>query len=46
MIELLKLPEETRRLLINQVTTKKGMTAKAVEKDWWVTQPLKIIFFF
>lgn len=44
MIEFLQLPEETRRLLINQVNIKKGMTTKSIEKDWWVTLVLKALF--
>lgn len=43
MIEFLQLPEETRRLLINQITIKKGMTTKSIEKDWWVTLVLKAL---
>lgn len=44
MIEFLQLPEETRRLLINQVNLTKGMTSKSIEKDWWVTLVLKALF--
>lgn len=44
MIKFLQLPEETRRLLINQVNIKMGMTTKSIEKDWWVTLVLKALF--
>ena len=43
MIDFLALPEETRRLLIAQVSIKTGMSVKAIEKDWWVTLSLKAI---
>jgi len=44
MTKFLQLPEETRRQLIIQVSTKKGMTVQAIEKDWWVTLILKALF--
>src|SRR6516165_5473973 len=44
MVEFLYLPEERRRLYIEQVSADTGMSAKAVEKDWWVTLVLKAVF--
>lgn len=42
--KFLNLPEKTRINAFNQVAEKKGITPFAVEKDWWVTQSLSIIF--
>ncbi|WHF51269.1 nucleotidyl transferase AbiEii/AbiGii toxin family protein [Chryseobacterium gotjawalense] len=42
--KFLSLPEETRINAFNQIAEKKGITPFAVEKDWWVTQSLSIIF--
>lgn len=44
MVEFLSLPEERRRLYIQQVNNETGMSLKAIEKDWWVTLVLKAIF--
>ncbi|MBS1663099.1 MAG: nucleotidyl transferase AbiEii/AbiGii toxin family protein [Bacteroidetes bacterium] len=44
MVEFLILPEERRRLYIQQVSIETGMSEKAVEKDWWVTLVLKAVF--
>jgi hypothetical protein len=44
MTEFLALDQDTRRLLINQVSTIAGIRAKALEKDWWVTLVLKALF--
>jgi hypothetical protein len=44
MVEFLNLPEERRRLYIQQVSIETGMSEKAVEKDWWVTLVLKAVF--
>ena len=40
----LKLTDEQRRTSIAQVAVKSGITAKAIEKDWWVTLTLKALF--
>lgn len=42
--KFLNLPEKTRINAFNNVAEKKGITPFAVEKDWWVTQSLSIIF--
>jgi hypothetical protein len=44
MTEFLNLNEDNRRLLIDQVSTITGISAKALEKDWWVTLVLKALF--
>jgi hypothetical protein len=40
----LKLTEEQRRTSIAQAAINTGITAKALEKDWWVTLTLKALF--
>jgi len=40
----LKLTDEQRRTSIAQVAVISGITAKAIEKDWWVTLTLKALF--
>ena len=40
----LKLTDEQRRTSIAQVAVKSGITAKTIEKDWWVTLTLKALF--
>ncbi|WP_076388422.1 nucleotidyl transferase AbiEii/AbiGii toxin family protein [Kaistella chaponensis] len=42
--KFLSLPEQTRINAFNQIAEKKGISPFAVEKDWWVTQSLSIIF--
>lgn len=42
--KFLNLPEQTRINAINQIAEEKGISPFAVEKDWWVTQTLSIIF--
>ncbi len=37
MVEFLKLPENQRRQIIEQVNARTAMSIKAVEKDWWVS---------
>jgi hypothetical protein len=44
MKNFLKLPIQTRKDVINQVSALSGLPAYAVEKDWWVTLSLKAIF--
>jgi len=44
MIEWLKLSDEDRLISIQQASIKSGISAKAIEKDWWVTLILKAIF--
>lgn len=44
MIEWLKVPNETKRRAYTQVAEKTGMSAYAVEKDWWVVQTLSLLF--
>lgn len=44
MNSFLQFTEEERRILITQVSTKLGLPAQAVEKDWWVTLVLKALF--
>lgn len=40
----LKLTDEQRRTSIAQAAILSGITAKAIEKDWWVTLTLKALF--
>ena len=42
--KFLNLPEQTRINAINRIAEEKGISPFAVEKDWWVTQTLSIIF--
>jgi hypothetical protein len=44
MIGWLKLTDEQRRTSISQAAIISGITAKAIEKDWWVTLTLKALF--
>lgn len=45
MNNFLQFTEDERRILITQVSTKLGLPAQAVEKDWWVTLVLKALFY-
>lgn len=38
------LPEDTRKATFNQVSALEGLPAGAIEKDWWVTTALRIVF--
>jgi hypothetical protein len=40
----LKLTDEQKRTSIVQAAIRSGITAKAIEKDWWVTVTLKALF--
>jgi predicted nucleotidyltransferase component of viral defense system len=40
----LSLPENTRKNIFNQISAREGLPAGAVEKDWWVTTALRIVF--
>lgn len=42
--EWLKLPNETKKNIFEQVSNKIGLPAAAIEKDWWVVNTLKFIF--
>jgi predicted nucleotidyltransferase component of viral defense system len=44
MIKWLSLPESTKRNAFIQIAEETGMSAFAVEKDWWVSRTLEIIF--
>ena len=44
MIRWLKIPDSTKKNAYEQIAEKTGMSAFAVEKDWWVVQTLRIIF--
>lgn len=44
MIKWLDIPDKTKRNAYNQIAEQIGMTAFAVEKDWWVSRTLEIIF--
>jgi len=44
MIKWLSLPESTKRNAFIQIAEETGMSAFAVEKDWWVSRTLGIIF--
>jgi len=36
--------DDTRRISLNQALLKSGITPKAIEKDWWVTLVLQLLF--
>jgi hypothetical protein len=44
MIKWLNIPESTKRNAYKQIAEDTGMSAFAVEKDWWVSRTLQIIF--
>jgi hypothetical protein len=44
MIKWLQVPDATKRIAYTQIAEKTGMSAYAVEKDWWVVQILSILF--
>lgn len=44
MTEWFNLSEDDRRIIINQVSVKKGLLPAAIEKDWWVMIALRAIF--
>jgi predicted nucleotidyltransferase component of viral defense system len=44
MIKWLSIPEATKRNAYVQIAEQTGMSAFAVEKDWWVVQTIAIIF--
>ena len=39
-----KLDDDARRTSLNQASIKSGITPKAIEKDWWVTLVLQLLF--
>lgn len=43
-IKFFHLPEDDRRVILEKIARKNNMLPFAVEKDWWVTQTLSIIF--
>ena len=44
MIKWISIPDKIKKNAYEQIAEEKGMSAFAVEKDWWVTQALTIIF--
>ena len=44
MIKWLNIPDNTKRNAYIQIAEQTGMSAFAVEKDWWVSRTLEIIF--
>jgi predicted nucleotidyltransferase component of viral defense system len=44
MIKWLNIPDSTKRNAYVQIAEQTGMSAFAVEKDWWVSRTLEIIF--
>lgn len=44
MKEWLKLPDRTKRNIFSEISTKTGLPAIAVEKDWWVVKTLEVVF--
>ncbi len=44
LMEWFKLPEETKKNVFEQTSLSKGLSAVAIEKDWWVVHVLGIIF--
>ena len=43
-IDFHTLTKEEKKSIFNAIATEKGMTAFAVEKDWWVSLTLEVIF--
>jgi predicted nucleotidyltransferase component of viral defense system len=39
-----KLPESTRKNIFVETAKKMGLPAAAIEKDWWVTRTLELVF--
>lgn len=44
MKEWFSLSENDRKLVIQQVSVKKGLPQSAIEKDWWATLAMRVIF--
>lgn len=44
MINWLKIPDNSKKNIYEQIAESTGMSAFAVEKDWWVSRTLEIIF--
>lgn len=44
MIKWLNIPDSTKKNAYEQIAERTGMSAFAVEKDWWVSRTLEIIF--
>src|SRR5664279_710875 len=44
MIGWLKLTNEQRKTSLDQAALQTGIATKAIEKDWWVTLTLKVLF--
>lgn len=44
MIKWLNIPDSTKKNAYEQIAEQTGMSAFAVEKDWWVSRTLEIIF--
>jgi hypothetical protein len=44
MFEWLKLPADQKLNFLNQASAMTGYPSAAIEKDWWVTAPLKAVF--
>jgi len=42
--EWLKLPDETKKNIFSEISTKTGLPAVAIEKDWWVVKTLEVVF--
>ena len=40
----LAVPDKDKGVIYNEIATQTGMTPYAVEKDWWVTQTIALIF--
>jgi hypothetical protein len=43
-IEFLQLEASNRKEVFIEIATQTGMTPFAVEKDWWVSRSMEIIF--
>lgn len=41
---LQNLDDDSRRISLNQASLNSGINSKAIEKDWWVTLVLKLLF--
>ena len=44
MISWLQLSDEQRKAVIDEAELLSNITAKVIEKDWWVTLTLKALF--
>ncbi len=44
MKNFLQLNSKDKLLIFEQIRSETGMNVDAIEKDWWVTQSLRLVF--